>query len=100
MRAVLIGMLFVAAGLLAGCSTSNGVVSNSDAVLRAQFQHFQAQLDELRAQNARLEQEVRALELANNRLQQMVPRLQLPRQPRWSNPETNQLPRLTPLQSQ
>ena len=101
MRTFIFSILFVAVGLLAGCSTPTGQVSasssDSDAALRKELQQTQGQLDQLTTRTAWLEQKVSALELANAELQRDIRKYQVPREPRWSHPQTNGVPHLTPL---
>jgi uncharacterized protein YlxW (UPF0749 family) len=95
MRTCVFSILFTVIGLLAGCSTPTSHVSasasGSDAALRSELQQTQAQLDQLK-------QQVRALEQSNAELRNEVRMLQQEPHPRY--PQTNQVPRLTPLQTQ
>jgi uncharacterized protein YlxW (UPF0749 family) len=62
------------------------------------------QLEQVIARTSVLEQQVRALEQSNAELQMEVRALQErreprePREPRWSHPQTNGVPHLTPLE--
>ena len=65
------------------------------------------QIDQLLTRTSQLEQRVRALEQSNEELQQEVRELQRrrepkeplrPQEPRWSYPQTNEVPHLTPLE--
>jgi septal ring factor EnvC (AmiA/AmiB activator) len=106
MRTCFLSILFAVVGLLAGCSTPTGHVSASSsdsdafAALRKELQQTQAQLEQAITRTSALEQQVRALEQSNAELQREVRRLQVPREPRWGRPQTNQVPHLTPLQTQ
>jgi hypothetical protein len=64
----------------------------------------QVQLEQVIARTSALEQQVRALEQSNAELRMEVQALQerqlprQPREPRWSPPQTNGVPHLTPLE--
>jgi len=97
--ATIIGFIVLVASLCIADSGSKSSDSDTLAALRKELQQTQAQLEQVIARTSALEQQVRALEQSNAELQREVQRLQVPREPRWGRPQTNQVPHLTPLQT-